>query len=111
MFDNAFWLESDCAFTLINVNSCPYYCGKLPYGGFASSDRASAQAPRSDRVWEAAVWGATGRRTLTLATWPAPANFQGFQPQGESRRSCTSLTTARTPRAVRTPLCPISIWL
>jgi hypothetical protein len=75
------------------------HCGKLPHGGFASSDRGSAQALRSGKVWEAAVWGDTGLSFITLATWPAPANFRGFPPPGESRRS--------TPCAVRTPLCPV----
>jgi hypothetical protein len=36
-----------------------------------------------------------------------PAYFRGFPPPGESRRSYTSLTTAYTPRAVRTPLYPV----
>jgi hypothetical protein len=37
----------------------------------------------------------------------APVNFQGFPPPGESHRSYTSLTTAITPCAVQTPLCPV----
>jgi hypothetical protein len=53
-------------------------CGILSHGGFASGDRApfvltssgpgSAHTRRSGRVWEVAVWGVTGRWTLTLAT-------------------------------------------
>jgi hypothetical protein len=57
-------------------------CWKLPHGSFASSDRASAHAQSSGRVWEAAVRGTTGLGFSTLATWPAPANFWGFPPPG-----------------------------
>jgi hypothetical protein len=37
-----------------------YYCGNLPQGDIASGDRASDHDLRSDRVWDAAVWSATG---------------------------------------------------
>jgi hypothetical protein len=60
------------------------HCEKLPHGGFAPSGRASAHALRSGRMWEAAVWGATGLGFIALAMWLAPANFRGFPPPGES---------------------------
>jgi hypothetical protein len=68
-------------------------------------------------MWETPTWRCcferTGQRPLTALWqnvgngrqgrhWTAPANFRGFPPPGESRRSYTSLTTASTPCAVRT---------
>jgi hypothetical protein len=40
--------------------------GNLPQEGISSGDQASDRDLRSDRVWEAAVWSATG---LGLTFW------------------------------------------
>jgi hypothetical protein len=82
--------------------------GNLPHGGFASGNRApfvltssgpgSAHAPCSGRMWEAAVWGATGPVVITSATWLAPADFRGFPPQGESRQSHESHSGSHSKR-------------
>jgi hypothetical protein len=75
--------------------------GNLPHGSFASSDWAvfvvtssgpgNAHALRSGRVWEAAVWGATGRCH--------PDNVADAR---QAHRSYASLTTETTQRAVWT---------